>query len=252
MAGRPCGDLATPSRMSHVADEHRWSTEDLKEELVRQGRVLARALATLVACVVALSGLVAAPAAAGELRRTASVPGATEDAFVEIAHVKSILEPYVTRSSVDGTFQLDAPSSVVESITPETMAHVSEGMAFINDMIRAGQLVSTPDLQAYPVGQGPNTGTMHHGVNRLDCDWISCTVYLDDENTRKLLVVMQSGGGIAGITATLCGAFGLLPCSIPAGVAAGILAIGAGVINLCSNSHGVKIRTGIGAHCTGQ
>ncbi len=68
---------------------------------------------------------------------------------------------------------------------------------------------------------------------------VGVEVHLSAYWTNKLVNALNTGAGIAGITAVLCGATGV--CGVVAGIAAGLLAIGSGVIGFCSNSNGVVL-----------
>ena len=113
---------------------------------------------------------------------------------------------------------------------------------------RAGvgrQLVTTVDL---PTGGADHTvrGELvtdaRGGVNRLSFHWWGVRVDLDSYWTKKLLAAINTGAGAAGIAAALAAA-GVIssPGALPAGVAAGILAIGSGVISFCANDNGVSL-----------
>lgn len=80
------------------------------------------------------------------------------------------------------------------------------------------------------------------GVNELSFHWWGIRVDLDSYWTKKLLAAINTGAGAAGIAAALAAA-GVIssPGALPTGVAAGILAIGSGVIGFCSNDNGVSL-----------
>jgi hypothetical protein len=170
------------------------------------------------------------------------------------------LAPYVSRSTLDGTFVMNAPPRLIERIEPEAYSSVVEGMGRVNEMISAGFLVSTESLQAFPTTAGPSgqermvdAGVLSHGVNSFSCNWVYCTLKLNSFWTGKLIDALNAGASAAGLAAVLAAA-GVFtsPGAVPSAVTAGILVLGAGVIKLCSNSHGVWIRFGLGSWCGGQ
>jgi hypothetical protein len=121
--------------------------------------------------------------------------------------------------------------------------------------VTTGALVTAAPAQAEPradVGRHLVTTVGHEhayggelargGVNKLSFHWWGVRVDLDSYWTKKLLAAINTGAGAAGIAAALAAA-GVIssPGALPAGVAAGILAIGSGVIGFCSNDNGVSL-----------
>jgi hypothetical protein len=215
-------------------------------------------ISAATAAIVATTLLNAVPAQANE---QASAGIATDVARShELGQVMERLEPYVSRSTVDGTFALSAPPRMIEKIEPEAYSSVVEGMSRVNEMISAGLLVSTESLQAFPVTASSSghegaidAGVLNHGVNSFSCNWVYCTLKLNAFWTGKLIDALNAGASAAGLAAVLAAA-GVFtsPGAVPSAVTAGILVLGAGVIKLCSNSHGVWIRFGLGSWCGGQ
>lgn len=211
-------------------------------------------LPVLLATAIMATAMVAPTAHAADYRTGGVVGGG------EFDYAVAILEPYVVRSPDDGTFLLDAPAPVVESVAPAKYVAILDGMEMVNGLILAGILESTEDLRAVPAGSGvtgqhtgSGVGILHHGKNEITCSWVNCTLRLDAFWTNKLVSALAAGAGAAGIASVLAAA-GVItsPGAIPSGLAAGILALGSAAISFCSNSHGVWIRWGLGAWCGGQ
>lgn len=221
-------------------------------------RLAPRILAVAIATALAATLINAAPAQANE----AADSGLAADGTPSHELDQSIerLTPYVSRSAADGTFSLSAPPRMIESIDTAVYASVVDGMTLVNSMISGGALISTENLQAFPVGtvtrgqeSGADAGILSHGATSFSCAWYGCTLKLSAFWTGKLIDALNVGGQAATVAAVLAAA-GVFtsPGAVPSAVTAGILFLGAGVIKLCSNSHGVWIRFGPAAWCGGQ
>lgn len=217
-------------------------------------RLAPRTLAVAIATALAMTLINAAPAQANQLADSELARSH------ELDQSMVLLEPYVSRSETDGSFSLDAPPPVIESIDADVYASIVGGMTLINTMITAGALISTDNLQAYPAGagargqeSGADAGVLSHGENSFSCNWVYCTLKLNAFWTGKLIDALLTGAGAATVAALLAAA-GVFtsPGSVPSGLTAAILALGAQVIKLCANSHGVWIRFGLGSWCGGQ
>jgi hypothetical protein len=169
----------------------------------------------------------------------------------ELAQAVRLLTPRVTRQA-DGTFRLDASPRVAAQAGRRLVTTLDASMDRVNDMVRSGELTTDARLGVHLAVGGV---LARGGVNKLSFHWWGIEVNLDSYWTKKLLAAINTGAGAAGIAAALAGA-GVIssPGALPAGVAAGILAIGSGVISFCSNDDGVSLYltyTGM-PWCSGQ
>ncbi|RKR75111.1 hypothetical protein [Frondihabitans australicus] len=104
-----------------------------------------------------------------------------------------------------------------------------------------GQIVrATPDAALSSMMNDIPMPRACAGKNRQDTTGLQSNVYIDSCVTQRVISLMGSGAGLAGIVAAVTAATGAGP--IVAGVIAGLLGIGAGVLGSCSaKGRGVAI-----------
>jgi hypothetical protein len=180
------------------------------------------------------AGAAASVVPAQATERAPAVPGERDT----LAHAVRLLAPHVTRQA-DGTFSLDATPKVTAAVGSDLVGTIDASMGRVNDMVRDGELTTDSRLGVHLANGGV---LAKGGANGLSFHWWGIEVDLDSYWTKKLLGVISAGAGAAGIAATLAAA-GVIssPAALPAGVAAGVLAIGGGVISFCSNDNGVSL-----------
>ncbi len=194
----------------------------------------AAALAVTAAMVASVVPAQAAPADAGVAHTRTVQPGASG----ELATAVRLLTPHVRRQA-DGTFAVRASARVVAEVGAARFAAIDGSMQRVNAMIASGELVSDADLGVRLADGG---ALARGGVNKLSFHWWGVELALDSYWTNKLIAAINAGAGAAAIAAVLAGA-GVIssPGAIPAGVASGILWVGASAIQFCSNENGVEL-----------
>jgi hypothetical protein len=194
-------------------------------------RILTTTAAAALSATLAVAGGGASQAIAANPASPVIGAVAPEAATAFIDAVAKI-EPSVVRQ-VDGTLTITTTAAKV-GVTEDTFRLVAQSVDVLNEMVRKGQLRTTPGLGVSEPGQGPSL--MHNAIN---VRWWGVEVHLDAYWTNKLLGAMWAGAGVATLISILTAALG--GSGLIAGIVAAILAIGAGVIQFCSNSNGVII-----------
>lgn len=146
-----------------------------------------------------------------------------------------ILEKFVVRND-DGTFALNM-SAAKAGVGHGIFSEIVRGMEETNRLVREGLLSTTADLQVY-AAEGAFTPQSTYSA--WYWRWWGVEVHISAYWTNKLINALAGGASIAGIVAIYCAATGV--CGVVAGVAAGLLALGAAVIGFCSNSRGVVLK----------
>lgn len=111
------------------------------------------------------------------------------------------LEPYVIRCD-DGTFRLDIPAEVrINKNSPEFKG-ILAGMNSTNELIRQGQLVTTPDLTVYSVDG--SQFVLQDGINKYKSRWYGFEIWLSHSVCQYIETGVAIGEGAAAIAAA-CG-----------------------------------------------
>lgn len=195
-----------------------------------------KGLLTAAAALAVTAGMVASvvPAQAAPADGRTVHPGTSG----ELAAAVRLLTPSVSRRA-DGTFAVHAPARVVAEVGAERFASIDGSVRRVNAMIASGELVSDAGLGVHLADAG---ALARGGVNQLSFHWWGVELDLDSYWTNKLIGAINVGAGASAVAAVLAGA-GVIssPAAIPAGVASGILWMGAGAIQFCSNENGVEL-----------
>jgi hypothetical protein len=205
----------------------------------RRRLVLAAIAATVATTlgVVAVNPAQAAPDQTGVT--TESSMQAEVRAFIEAA---IRLEPSIVRSE-DGTLSLGATAAQA-GVEQQVFNQVTAELEILNDGVRSGELLTTADLRVSP----SSVGVQHNGVIY---HWWGMEVHLNAVWTNRIVGAMGGGAGLSALAALVRPIVG---AAVAFPIAGALLAIGAGVIQACSNAGGVRIfRTHTGqAWCKGH
>lgn len=188
-------------------------------------------MAAVAATIAATLGVVtanpaqAAPDPAGVT--TAASLQAQAEAFVGAA---IRLEPSVVRAK-DGTLSLRTTAAKA-GVGQQAFNQVAASLRVVNSGVRSGELQTTADLQVQQTG----LRLLHNGVIYR---WWGMEVHFNAVTTNRIIGAMNAGAGIVSLIAIVTVALG--GSGLAAGIVAALLAIGAGVLQICANSSGVKI-----------
>lgn len=108
------------------------------------------------------------------------------------------LEPFVTRCD-DGTFRLDIPKDAKINRTSEEFKAILAGMGFTNELVRQGELVTTPDLAVYSVDD--SQFILQDGINRYKGRWYGFEIWLSHSVCQYIESGVVVGEGAAAIAA---------------------------------------------------
>ena len=139
------------------------------------------------------------------------VDGAAIDRMIEK------LEPFVTRCD-DGTFRLDIPKGAKINKTSAEFKAILAGMNSVNELIRQGELVTTPDLTVYSVND--SQFVLQAGINRYKPRWYGFEIWIDHETCQGIRFVSEAGGGVS----TVGGIIGAVVSGPPGWVLLGVAA----------------------------
>lgn len=153
------------------------------------------------------------------------------------------LDRYVTRIN-DGTFRLNAPTSVTKNFDTKTLTAILSGMEKVNNLIRQGDLNSTSSKMVYdPSVDGYS---IQGNLNEIVWHWWGANIYLNNTNTNILLGVIAKGAAADTIAAAIAG-------MVPGGqIASGILWIIDGVIGYIGADVLIAAAAGNGVEITGN
>jgi hypothetical protein len=181
------------------------------------------------------ASVVSAHAATMDVPHTSAV---RPEALRDLDAAVRVLAPHVSRRA-DGTFAMNAPAAAVAEVGPDMFASIGTSVGRVNAMITRGELTSDADLGVHLADAD---ALARGGVNKLSFHWWGIEVDLDSYWTNKLVSAINAGAGTAAVAAVLAGA-GVIssPGAVPAGVASGILWVGASVIQFCANENGVEL-----------
>ncbi len=156
----------------------------------------------------------------------------------DLGEAVRLVAPHVTRDE-DGTFVVHASPALAAEVGAHRLASIEASVRRVNAMITSGELVSDTGLGVRLADGG---ASLRGGVNKLSFHWWGIELDLSSYWTNKLIGALNAGAGASAIAGVLAAA-GVISsaAAIPAGVASGILVIGAGVIQVCSNSNGVSL-----------
>jgi hypothetical protein len=119
----------------------------------------------------------------------------------KVAAAARSLTPYVHREA-DGTFSLHVPDSVRATIESKVYDVIVASMGQVNDLIRSGDLQSTPDLRVFSTA---DTGfSVQGGVDKIVYYWWGYDLYLSSYG----LATIQLGGSAASAYLSKLGAPG--------------------------------------------
>jgi hypothetical protein len=187
---------------------------------------------TVAALMLTGGGVAQAGAALADGSNQVVAPPATAADALAFSEAVGRIEPKVARNA-DGTLTVEA-TAAGSGVTEETFGQIVASVEALNQLVRQGVLETSDNLRIREVGRGP---VLTH--NAINVRWWGIEVHLNSSATSDLLGVMTAGAGIAAVVSVLTiylGGSGLL-----SGIAAGLLTLGVGVIQLCSNSNGVII-----------
>ena len=194
--------------------------------------VFAAVLATVG---IAVTGL-AASASAQSQPATKVQPAVTAGERLR-AEIK-LLDRYVI-TNADGTLALSPPSAVTRHVDPGDLATLRRGLVTVNQMILAGELVTTaggrlvdPKAVAFNI-QWNWTGTVWY--------WWGKQYWFNEYWTLRLEQYAQMGSGAATVCAAISAALGQPEGVLICGVAIGVITFGAYWMQAVDNGGGVVI-----------
>jgi hypothetical protein len=144
------------------------------------------------------------------------------------------LEPFVTRCD-DGTFRLDIPKDAKIDKPSAEFKTVSAAMEGINELIREGELVSTPDLSVYSASDG-RFALQSNNRNEFKWRWYGFEFWID-HNVCRYVVEATSIGAIAAELTAFLG----VPLPLATAIAA-VLGIGAIIVSNNDNGCGTHLK----------
>jgi hypothetical protein len=122
------------------------------------------------------------------------VDGAAVDRMIEK------LEPLVTRCD-DGTFRLDIPAKAKINTTSREFKAILAGMNSVNELIRQGELVTTPDLTVYSVDD--SQFVLQDGINLYKARWYGFEIWISHEGCQNLRAATGSASIFSGAALAL-------------------------------------------------
>lgn len=143
------------------------------------------------------------------------------------------LEPFVTRCD-DGTFRLDIPADAKINRTSKEFKAISQGMNSINQLIREGKLITTPDLTVYSVNE--SQFVLQDGINKYKSRWYGFEIWMNHD----VCETVASAASITALAAALTSLVGV-PAPI-ALVVATLLGVGAEGIRILDNGCGIHLK----------
>jgi len=188
-------------------------------------RTLKYTLFTAILLAVMLVVTIVPVAAAKTDNQAKPVDGAAIDRMIEE------LEPFVTRCD-DGTFRLDIPKDAKIDKASREFKAVSDGMAYVNSLIKEGTLVSTPDLSVYSANDS-RFALQSNNRTEFKWRWYGFEIWL----SHYWCVQLESGSLEAMAVVLECS----LGIGAPLAVAiAGVIGVGALVVYLNDNGCGTS------------
>jgi hypothetical protein len=157
---------------------------------------------------------------------TAAQVAAASQAEAEVATLRPTLTP-----DTSGRIHFDAKAALALGASPTTVSQVATGIA------AAGGTVSGVAVQAGAVNATANVlaaaKAKCYGVNNYSVQWFGDQLKINSCVTSAVIGALSAGAGVAGIVAVITSETGI--GGIAAGLIAGILAIGAGVLATCGS-----------------
>jgi len=98
----------------------------------------------------------------------------------EIKDAIKILDKHVIRLD-NGTFQLNVPKNVQSQISDDVFNGINNSMNDINELVKQGALVSTPNLSVY--NPKDTSFTLQDGVNQVLYYWWGYQVWMNHQLT---------------------------------------------------------------------
>jgi len=198
-------------------------------------------LRNTLAMAVALAGFAGTSPSTAALAASVSQssrPAAAQNTAQRLQSEIALLDRYVVKNA-DGTLALTAPSQVTGHVGRGDMTLLTNGLAIVNQKIRAGELqvganhrVFDPKATAFNV-QWNWTFRAYYWWGEQD--WFS------EYWTLKIEAAYNMGAAAAAICAVVATALGAAPVGILCGIAAGVLAFGAAWMQWADNGGGVVI-----------
>ena len=189
-----------------------------------------RLAATAVAATIAmtLGATVANPAQAAPDPATVTTAAELQAEAEAFAAAAVRLERSIVRAK-DGTLSIQTTAAKA-GVNQEAFNQVAASVEVVNQAVRTREWRTTADLQVWPVAYNAHNGTIVR--------WWGIEVHLTAAAVSRIVGLLTAGAGLATIAAALTiylGGTGVIP-----GIAAGLLALGAGVLQACANGNGVK------------
>jgi len=160
-------------------------------------------------------------------KQAAPLDGAAVDNLIEK------LEPFVSRNN-DGTFRLDIPANAKINKSSQEFKAILAGMNGINELIRQGELVTTPDLTVY-CADGSQF-VLQDGIDKFKTRWYGYELWL----SHATILELKGAAGEVIIANILVD---LLVIAWPVAVAlAAFIGVGAVVLTAYDNGCGIHFK----------